>query len=56
MNRTPQAEARRKVNQSKTWYSRLVEKNRLAEEAYRQKIARLEQGLTDLLEEQAQDA
>jgi len=48
MNRSPQAEARRKVNQSKTWYARLVEKNRVAEEAYRQKIAQQQQALSDL--------
>lgn len=47
MNRTPAAEARRRVNQSKTWYARLVEKHRQEEEAYREKIARLEQNLAD---------
>lgn len=53
MNRTIEAEARRKVNQSKTWYARLVEKNRQAEADYREKIAQQERTLTELQEAEA---
>jgi hypothetical protein len=48
MNRTEEAEARRKVNQAKTWYAKLVEKNRQAEAEYEAKIARLENEWAEL--------
>jgi hypothetical protein len=48
MNRTEEAEARRKVNQAKTWYAKLVEKNRAAEAEYEAKIAKLERDWAEL--------
>lgn len=50
MNRTPQAEAQRRVAQAKTWYARLVKKNRAAEEAYLAKIETLKAAHAELQE------
>jgi len=47
---TTQTEARRRLSQSRTWYARLVEKNRQAEAEYREKIAQQERNLTGLQE------
>ncbi len=41
MTRTPAGEALRRVNQANTWYARLVEKNRQAEQDYQAKIETL---------------
>lgn len=50
-NRTELTEARRRLSQAETWYQRMCEKNREAEEKYRDKIGHLEDRVTELQKE-----
>jgi hypothetical protein len=48
MNRSPEAEAQRKVTQAETLYTKMQSKHRAAEAAYETKIATLRMELTNL--------
>jgi hypothetical protein len=52
MNRSEAGEALRRLNQARTWYERLVEKNRQAEADYREKISYLEDRYENLQKEE----
>lgn len=51
--RTRLTEAKRRLSMSHTFYRHLVEKNRAAEEAYREKIARQEEDLAEAIKAEA---
>jgi hypothetical protein len=46
--RTELTETTRRLAQGRTWYARLVEKNRKAEAAYQEKLAQLEAQVAEL--------
>ena len=50
--RSELSEAKRRLSNGRTWYVKLLEKNRAEEEKYRQKLTLLEKNVNRLQEEE----